>query len=65
MDYNKIKSLIERYLDGSATPGEMKDLNEWYDSQDDKIDLFEPGSPQVQEAIDRALIEFKSKTGLS
>jgi hypothetical protein len=65
MDYNKIKLLIERYLEGSATPGEVSDLNAWYNSQDDKIDLFVPGSAQAQEAMDRALAALKAKIGLT
>ncbi len=59
MESNMMIELIERYLDGTATPEEMSIVDLWYDSMDSNEGLMDNLEPEVL-----ASIEEKSFTNL-
>jgi ferric-dicitrate binding protein FerR (iron transport regulator) len=49
MTKDRLKYLLDRYLDNTATPAELEEYNEWYNQQGDAVKLFEqPDSVEAQ-----------------
>jgi hypothetical protein len=64
MEEQVIIRLIDKYLEGTATAGEVNELDQWYNSFNDRAALYHCGTVETKDIVIGGFAALKAKLEL-